>query len=95
MQNTGFILPGFPSSGSWITYALGSANKNLPEFVVLPDPRGMPPNGAANWSSGFLPASQQATTIRAGTATPIADLTATSLGSVYYRRRANATAWRY
>jgi hypothetical protein len=74
MQNTGFILPGFPSSGSWITYALGSANSNLPEFVVLPDPRGMPPNGAANWSSGFLPASQQATTIRAGTATPIADL---------------------
>ena len=74
MQNTGFILPGFPSAGSWISYALGSENQNLPMFVVLPDPRGMPPNGASNWSSGFLPAAHQATTIRAGTATPIADL---------------------
>jgi hypothetical protein len=74
MQNTGFILPGFPSAGAWISYALGSANENLPVFVVLPDPRGMPPNGASNWSSGFLPAAHQATTIRAGTASPIADL---------------------
>ena len=74
MQNTGFILPGFPSAGSWVSYALGSENENLPEFVVLPDPRGMPPNGASNWSSGFLPAAHQATTIRAGTPAPIADL---------------------
>lgn len=74
MQNTGFILPGFPSAGSWISYALGSENENLPVFVVLPDPRGMPPNGASNWSSGFLPAAHQATTIRAGTPAPIADL---------------------
>jgi hypothetical protein len=74
MQNTGFILPGFPSAGSWISYALGSMSENLPDFVVLPDPRGMPPNGAANWSAGFLPAAHQATTIRAGTATPIHDL---------------------
>src|SRR3954452_5128834 len=74
MQNTGFILPGFPSAGSWISYALGSASENLPDFVVLPDPRGMPPNGAANWSAGFLPAAQQATMLRAGTPTPIYDL---------------------
>jgi Protein of unknown function (DUF1501) len=74
MQNTGFILPGFPSAGSWISYALGSVSENLPDFVVLPDPRGMPPNGAANWSAGFLPAAHQATTIRAGTPTPIYDL---------------------
>jgi Protein of unknown function (DUF1501) len=73
-QNTGFILPGFPSAGSWISYALGSVNENLPVFVVLPDPRGMPPNGAGNWSSGFLPASHQATTIRVGTSNPIEDL---------------------
>ena len=76
MQNTGFILPGFPSAGSWVSYALGSANENLPVFVVLPDPRGMPPNGAANWSSGFLPAAHQATTIRVGNQHPIADLRA-------------------
>ncbi|MDZ4800873.1 MAG: DUF1501 domain-containing protein [Bryobacteraceae bacterium] len=74
MQNTGFILPGFPSAGSWISYALGSSSENLPDYVVLPDPRGMPPNGAANWSAGFLPASHQATTIRAGTPAPIYDL---------------------
>lgn len=79
MQNTGFILPGFPSAGSWISYALGSATENLPDFVVLPDPRGMPPNGAANWSAGFLPAAHQATTIRAGTPTPIHDLHVPSL----------------
>ncbi len=78
MQNTGFILPGFPSAGSWVSYALGSATENLPDFVVLPDPRGMPPNGAANWSAGFLPAAHQATTIRAGTPTPIQDLHAPS-----------------
>ena len=74
MQNTGFILPGFPSAGAWVSYALGSESRDLPDFVVLPDPRGMPPNGAANWSAGFLPASHQATTIRAGTPAPIQDL---------------------
>ncbi|MEZ5398516.1 MAG: DUF1501 domain-containing protein [Bryobacteraceae bacterium] len=74
MQNTGFILPGFPSAGAWVSYAMGSMNENLPVFVVLPDPRGVPPNGPANWSAGFLPAAHQATTIRAGTANPIHDL---------------------
>lgn len=74
MQNTGFILPGFPSAGAWISYALGSLTDNLPVFVVLPDPRGVPPNGPANWSAGFLPASHQATVIRAGSQDPIYDL---------------------
>ncbi|MDX1982057.1 MAG: DUF1501 domain-containing protein [Bryobacteraceae bacterium] len=74
MQNTGFVLPGFPSAGAWISYALGSMNANLPVFVVMPDPRGVPPNGPANWSSGFLPAAHQATTIRIGTPNPIHDL---------------------
>lgn len=74
MQSTGFILPGFPSAGAWVSYALGSLTDNLPVFVVLPDPRGVPPNGPANWSSGFLPAAHQATTIRIGTPNPIHDL---------------------
>jgi hypothetical protein len=74
MQNTGFILPGFPSAGAWVSYALGTLNENLPVFVVLPDPRGMPPNGPGNWSCGFLPASHQATLVRAGTPAPIQDL---------------------
>ena len=76
MQNTGFILPGYPSAGGWVSYALGSETENLPDFVVLPDPRGMPPNGPANWSAGFLPAAHQATTIRVGTPAPIHDLQA-------------------
>src|SRR4051794_8064895 len=41
MQNTGFILPGFPSAGAWISYALGSLSNDLPAFVVLPDTRGL------------------------------------------------------
>ena len=54
MQNTGFVLPGFPSMGAWISYGLGSLNENLPTFVVLPDSRGFAPNGPANWSAGLL-----------------------------------------
>ncbi len=74
MQNTGFVLPGFPSAGAWISYGLGNLSDNLPVFVVIPDPRGVPPNGPANWGAGFLPAAHQATTIRVGTADPISDL---------------------
>jgi hypothetical protein len=74
MQATGFVQPGFPSMGSWISYGLGSMNNDLPTFVVLPDPRGFAPNGSKNWSSGFLPAEQQATLIQPSSPTPIADL---------------------
>jgi hypothetical protein len=74
MQNTGFVLPGFPSMGSWISYGLGSLNDNLPTFVVLPDSRGFAPGGPGNWSAGFLPAGHQGTLIRASSANPIYDL---------------------
>ncbi|MCX6365274.1 MAG: DUF1501 domain-containing protein [Armatimonadetes bacterium] len=74
MQNTGFVLPGFPSMGAWLSYGLGSLNDNLPTFVVLPDNRGVPPNGPANWGAGFLPATHQGTVVKAGTKTPIYDL---------------------
>ncbi|MDW8310920.1 MAG: DUF1501 domain-containing protein, partial [Verrucomicrobiales bacterium] len=74
MQNTGFVLPGFPHMGAWISYGLGSLNDNLPTFVVLPDPRGFAPNGPANWSAGFLPAAHQGTMIRVGKPNPIFDL---------------------
>ncbi len=60
LLNTGFVLEGFPSSGSWVSYALGSANNNLPTYVAIPDIRGIPPAGPANWGSGFLPAEHQA-----------------------------------
>jgi hypothetical protein len=74
LQATGFVLPGFPGMGAWVSYGLGSLCDNLPTFVVLPDPRGFPPNGPKNWSSGFLPAEHQGTMIRPSAANPIADL---------------------
>jgi hypothetical protein len=74
MQATGFVLPGFPSMGSWVTYGLGSLNQNLPAFVVLPDSRGFAPNGPANWGAGFLPAAYQGTMVKAGSKNPIFDL---------------------
>ena len=53
MMNTGFVLPGFPCMGAWISYGLGSLSDNLPCFVVMPDPRGLPYNNMGNFSSGF------------------------------------------
>ncbi|MCA9089331.1 MAG: DUF1501 domain-containing protein [Planctomycetaceae bacterium] len=74
MQNTGFLVPGFPCMGSWITYALGNSCDNLPSFVVLPDARGLPYNGLGNFSQGFLPASLQGTVINPSSRIPIANL---------------------
>ena len=74
MQNSGFVLPGFPSMGAWISYGLGSMTDNLPTFVVLPDARGFAPNGPGNWSAGFLPAAHQGTLIKPSAKNPIADL---------------------
>ncbi|MFM8217630.1 MAG: DUF1501 domain-containing protein, partial [Planctomycetaceae bacterium] len=50
-----------PSLGSWLSYGLGTGNQNLPAFVVLPDPGGLPINGTLNWSAGWLPAQHQGT----------------------------------
>ncbi len=75
MMNSGFIMPGFPSMGAWVTYGLGSEADNLPAFVVLPDPRGLPPGGVINWGAGFLPAVYQGTTMETDPEKdPIADL---------------------
>ncbi|HZW34235.1 MAG TPA: DUF1501 domain-containing protein [Isosphaeraceae bacterium] len=74
LQNTGFVLPGFPSFGAWVSYGLGSLNDNLPAFVVLPDARGFAPNGPANWGAGFLPAAYQGTMIKPAAKNPIFDL---------------------
>jgi hypothetical protein len=74
MQATGFVLPGFPSVGAWVSYGLGRLTDNLPAFVVLPDSRGFAPNGPANWAAGFLPAAHQGTMIRPGSRNPIYDL---------------------
>lgn len=71
LQNTGFLNPGFPSLGSWISYGLGRITDELPTFVVLPDPRGLPYNNTGNFGSGFLPASHASTIIRPWTDEPV------------------------
>lgn len=78
LMNNGFLLPGFPSMGAWISFALGNLTDNLPTFVVLPDARGLPYNGRGCFSAGFLPAVHQGTVIRADGAQPIPDLFAPS-----------------
>ncbi|MFN5624712.1 MAG: DUF1501 domain-containing protein [Planctomyces sp.] len=73
MMNSGRILSGHPCLGSWVNYGLGSVNENLPGFVVMLDPRGGPISGAKNWSSGYMPATYQASVMRSG-GSPILDL---------------------
>ncbi len=74
MMNTGFVLPGFPCLGAWLSYGLGRLKDNLPTFVVLPDARGLPYNNLGNFSAGFLPVTNQGTVIKANDPTPIAAL---------------------
>ena len=74
MQNTGFIQPGFPCLGAWLSYGLGRLTDNLPAFVVLPDSRGLPYNQVGNFSAGFLPQAHAGTVIRPTAPTPIAAL---------------------
>jgi len=72
-MNTGSVLQGHPSMGSWLTYGLGAANQSLPAFVVFTDPRGGPIGGAPNWGNGYMPAAFQGTQFRS-TGDPIVDL---------------------
>jgi len=74
MMNSGRLLSGNPCLGTWVTYGLGSENENLPGFVVMLDRKGGPISGAKNWSSGYMPASYQATVLRSD-GVPIHDLT--------------------
>jgi hypothetical protein len=70
--STGFTLEGYPSVGAWVSYALGTVNQNLPAYVAIPDPRGVPQQGPSNWTNGFLPAVFQGTVFNADN--PIANL---------------------
>ena len=72
-MNTGSILAGNPSVGSWVTYGLGTENQNLPGFIVFTDYRGGPINGAPNWAAGYMPAAYQGTPFRS-VGDPIVDL---------------------
>ncbi len=72
-MNTGRVMMGFPSLGSWVTYGLGSESEDLPAFVVMTQPQGTPEGGAPCWGAGFLPAHHQGTLFRGGPA-PIVNL---------------------
>lgn len=72
-MNTGSILMGKPSLGSWVSYGLGTENRNLPSFVVMPDRGAGIKGGPPAWGSGFLPATYQGTVVRSGE-TPILHL---------------------
>ncbi len=63
--STGNVLDGFPSVGSWVSYALGSESQDLPAYIAIPDPRGVPQAGSNNWGPGFLPAVFQGTPMSA------------------------------
>jgi Protein of unknown function (DUF1501) len=63
-MNTGTVLAGHPSVGSWVTYGLGTENENLPGFIVFTDYRGGPIGGAPNWGNGYMPAAYQGTPFR-------------------------------
>lgn len=71
--HTGKIFAGRPTWGSWVLYGLGTERKELPAYVVLSDPGGLPVDGTNNWSSGFLPAVYQGTPFNAR-GTPVAHL---------------------
>jgi len=70
---TGNQFPGSASIGAWVTYGLGSENRDLPGFIVMGDRRGSTIGGASVWGNGFLPAAYQGTLFRNGS-TPIVDL---------------------
>ena len=71
--NTGLITPGRPALGSWIAYGLGTENQNLPAFVAILNPTGLPVDGARNYSNGWMPAVYQGLPMRAE-GTPVLNL---------------------
>ena len=64
LMQTGRTIPGRPALGSWVVYGLGSESQNLPAYVVLDDPKGLPINGIQNWQAGWLPPVYQGTRFR-------------------------------
>lgn len=88
--HTGRFLAGMPVWGSWVVYGLGSENENLPAYVVLTDPGGLPVDGERNWSSGWLSAIYQGTPFRSGK-TPVLD--SKTPGDVPEAARRNQLKW--
>lgn len=73
-MHTGSVVAGRPTMGSWVTYALGSENRNLPAYVALLNPAGLPVDGARNWSSGWMPPVFQGLPVRATESSPVLNL---------------------
>ncbi|MHC4877281.1 MAG: DUF1501 domain-containing protein [Planctomycetota bacterium] len=71
--HSGSEFTGRPSLGAWVSYGLGTENRNLPAYVVLDDPLGLPVNGVDNWQAGYLPPVHQGTRFRA-TGSPVLNL---------------------
>ncbi|HLK58957.1 MAG TPA: DUF1501 domain-containing protein, partial [Chthonomonadaceae bacterium] len=75
-MHTGMPQAGRPTMGAWITYGLGTENQNLPAYVALLNPGGLPVDGARNWSSGWMPPVYQGMSVRATESSPILNLEA-------------------
>ncbi|MCC2667692.1 MAG: hypothetical protein K0Q72_163 [Armatimonadetes bacterium] len=73
-MHSGTPVAGRPTIGSWVTYGLGSVNQNLPAYVAILNPDGLPVDGARNWSSGWMPPIYQGMPVRATDKTPILNL---------------------
>ncbi|HEU4751857.1 MAG TPA: DUF1501 domain-containing protein, partial [Armatimonadota bacterium] len=75
-MHTGSPVAGRPTMGAWVTYGLGTVNQNLPAYVAILNPGGLPVDGARNWSSGWMPPLYQGMPVRATETAPILDLEA-------------------
>ncbi len=64
LMHTGRTIASRPAMGAWVAYGLGTENQNLPAYVVLDDPKGLPINGISNWQSAWLPPIYQGTRFR-------------------------------
>jgi hypothetical protein len=73
-MHTGMPVAGRPTMGAWVTYGLGTENQNLPAFVAILNPAGLPVDGARNWSSGWMPPVYQGMSVRATEKSPILNL---------------------
>src|SRR5205823_6259196 len=85
MMHTGRIVSGRPTLGAWVSYGLGSANRNLPAYVILRNDTVLPVDGTRNWSSGFLPPRYQGVHFR-HTGTPVLYLQPTTPTSAKTQR---------
>lgn len=64
-MNTGTFRSGYPSLGSWVSYALGSETRELPAYVAMTHPAGLPQFAQQHWTNGWLPSIYQGVQVRA------------------------------